>query len=302
MVVISALVPIFGLILLGYLLGRRRWLPSEAGTSLAAITFRLFMPVLLFSGLARADLSEGLSPLLLVVYFLPALIVFVAINWLMHRRRGQPSSMGLAASYSNNVLVGVPLISILLGADKLVYLFAILIFHSLILFTLQSLYNGLFSGNGRSRIDKGALLKSLANPLIIGLLLGAALNLSGLNIPAPLWRMVEWLAAAALPCALLVLGLSLSHYRLYMSRVMIGLTLTKLLVFPALVFAAGLLLPGLGADARTVLILMAACPTGVNVLAFAMGQEDSRIINSVIFLSTVIAAVTLPIWLVLLAG
>ena len=302
MVVINALVPIFGLILLGYLLGKRRWLPSETGAALAAITFRLFMPVLLFSGLARADLSEGLSPLLLLVYFVPAIVVFSVVNWLMHRRLGQPSSMGLAASYSNNVLVGVPLISILLGADKLVYLFAILIFHSLILFTLQSFYNGLWSGEGRDRTDKRALLKSLANPLIIGLLLGAALNLSGLNVPAPLWRMVEWLAAAALPCALLVLGLSLSHYRLHMSGVMIGLTLTKLLVFPALVLATGLLLPGLGADARTVLILMAACPTGVNVLAFAMGHEDSRIINSVIFLSTAMAAITLPVWLILLAG
>lgn len=300
MVVVNALVPIFGLILLGYLLGKRHWLPSEAGGALAAITFRLFMPVLLFSGLARADLNEGLSPLLLLVYFVPALLVFSGVNWLMHRRLGQPSSMGLAASYSNNVLVGVPLISILLGPDKLVYLFAILIFHSLVLFTLQSLYNAFWSGAGGGRIDKRALLKSLANPLIIGLLLGAALNLTGLTVPAPLWRMVEWLAAAALPCALLVLGLSLSHYRLHMSRVMIGLTLTKLLVFPALVLAAGLLWPGLGADARAVLMLMAACPTGVNVLAFAMGQEDSRIIGSVIFLSTMMSILTLPLWLMLL--
>ncbi|MEH6389303.1 AEC family transporter [Pseudomonas profundi] len=302
MVVINALVPIFGLILLGYVLGKRRWLPAEAGGALASITFRIFMPVLLFSGLARADLSEGLSPLLLLVYFLPAVGVFCAVNWLMHRRSGQPSSMGLAASYSNNVLVGVPLISILLGADKLVYLFAILIFHSLVLFTLQSLYNSLWRGEGRGGIDKGGLFKSLANPLIIGLFLGAALNLSGVSVPAPLWRMVEWLAAAALPCALLVLGLSLSHYRLHISRVMFGLTLAKLLLFPGLVLAGGFLLPGLSADARTVLILMAACPTGVNVLAFAMADEDSRIISSVIFLSTLLAAVTLPVWLMLLTG
>ena len=301
MVVINALVPIFGLILLGYLCGKRAWLPHGTGASLASITFRVFMPVLLFSGLARADLNQGMSPLLLLVYFLPAIAVFAVVNWLMHRRRKRPSSMGLAASYSNNVLVGVPLISVLLGPDKLVYLFAILIFHSIVLFSLQSFYNAFGSDGEAGPVDKSALLKSLANPLIIGLLLGAAFNIAELPVPAPLWRMVEWLAAAALPSALLVLGLSLSQYRLHMSGEMLGLTLAKLMLFPALVWVAGLLLPGLEADARLVLVLMAACPTGVNVLAFAMGQEDSRIINSVIFLSTLLAAISLPGWLVLLS-
>jgi len=39
----------------------------------------------------------------------------------------------------------------------------------------------------------------------------------------------------------------------------------------------------------------------VNVLAFPMGQDDVRIISSVIFLSTVAAALTLPVWLILLS-
>ncbi|WP_193076087.1 AEC family transporter [Pseudomonas sp. FME51] len=301
MVVINALLPVFGLILLGWFLGARRIIPTEGHKTLGVITFKLFMPVLLFSGLARADLLDALSPLLLMRYYIPAFVVFIAVNLWMHRRLRRPSSMGLAASYSNNVLVGIPVITVMLGVESLVYLFAILVFHSLLLFTLQSIYNA-FWGSRSEKIDWLGLLSSLANPLIIGLFLGALVNLSGLTVPGPLWRIVEMLAAAALPTALLMLGMSLASYRLYLSGTMAMLTTTKLVIFPMLVLGMGWLLPGLTGDARTVLVLMAACPTGINVLAFAMGQEDTRILGSVIFLSTVMAAVTLPIWLMILAA
>ncbi|WP_090272913.1 AEC family transporter [Halopseudomonas litoralis] len=301
MVVVNALVPVFGLIFLGWFLGARRIIPTEGHKTLGIITFKLFMPVLLFSGLARADLLEALSPLLLMLYFIPAFAVFIAVNMWVHRRLGRPSSMGLAASYSNNVLVGIPLITVMLGVESLVYLFAVLVFHSLLLFTLQSIYNA-FWGNRGEKVDWKALLSSLANPLIIGLFLGALVNLSGLPVPGPLWHIVEMLAAAALPTALLMLGMSLASYRLYLSGTMAMLTTAKLVIFPLLVLGMGWLLPGLTADARTVLVLMAACPTGINVLAFAMGQEDTRILGSVIFLSTVMAAITLPVWLLVLAA
>ena len=301
MVVVNALMPVFGLILLGWFLGARRIIPTEGHKTLGIITFKLFMPVLLFSGLARANLLDALSPLLLMRYYIPAFVVFIAINLWMHRRLGRPSSMGLAASYSNNVLVGIPVITVMLGVESLVYLFAILVFHSLLLFALQSVYNA-FWGSRDEKINWRGLLSSLANPLIIGLFLGALVNLSGLTIPGPLWHIVEMLAAAALPTALLMLGMSLASYRLYLSGTMAMLTTAKLVIFPLLVLGTGWLLPGLTADARTVLVLMAACPTGINVLAFAMGQEDTRILGSVIFLSTVMAAVTLPAWLLVLAA
>ncbi|TVP87187.1 MAG: AEC family transporter [Pseudomonadaceae bacterium] len=295
MLVIEALIPIFVLVLLGYVLAWRQWLPAEAGTALAAITFKVFIPLLLFTALARADLRQGLSPLLLLAYFGPALLLFVAVNLLAHRRLKRPTTLGLAASYSNNVLVGIPLITVLLGSAALVHLFTILVFHSLILFTAQSLYRDAFSDSGKSA-GWAALLKSLANPLIIALLLGAAFNLLGLWLPDALWRAADWLAAAALPCALMVLGMSLSRYRLQPSPSIASVTLVKLLLFPLLVFAAATAV-GLSSEARTVLTIMAACPTGVNVLAFALGHEDTRIIGSVVFLSTLLAAVSLTLWL-----
>ncbi|GAB6388029.1 AEC family transporter [Stutzerimonas marianensis] len=299
MVVFQAILPIFGLIMLGFVLGRRAWLTGEAANGLASITFKLFMPAVLFTGIARADLGNGMSPMLLLGYFGPVLAVFLGVSLVAHRMQGRASPLGLTAAYSNNVLVGIPLVTTLLGSHSLVYVFSILVFHSLILFSLQSFYSAFGSGQ---KISGGALLKNLANPLIIGLLLGAALNLSGLELPQPIWRMADWLAQAALPCALIVLGTSLSRFRLRPSLTGLVLTAIKLGLFPLMVWWLSGLLPGIGSEARSVLVLLAACPSGVNVLAFAVNPDDIRPVSSTVFLSTVLAAITLPAWMLLVSA
>jgi predicted permease len=297
-IVFQAILPIFGLIMLGYLLGWRRWLAGEAATGLANVTFKLFMPAVLFTGIARAQLSDGMSPMLLLAYFGPVLAIFVLVGLIAHRLLGRASPFGLAAAYSNNVLVGIPLVTTLLGQASLVYVFAILVFHSLILFSLQSFYNALGSAQ---TVSGKALLKNLANPLIVGLSFGALLNLSGVDLPQPIWRVADWLAQAALPCALMVLGISLSRYRLRPSAIALGLALVKLGLFPLLVWYVSGLLPGLSHEARSVLVLLAACPSGVNVLAFVTNQEDTRAVSSTVFLSTLLAAISLPLWMLVLS-
>ncbi|SEI74862.1 hypothetical protein SAMN04244572_02178 [Azotobacter beijerinckii] len=292
MAVLQAILPIFALIVLGYVLGRRQWLSNQAARELGNLTFKLFMPMLLFSGIAKASLDEGFSPGLLLAYFVPALATFVALNVVGHRLRGRPTPFGLTASFSNNVLVGIPLVASLFGSPGLVYVFAVLAFHSLLLFSFQSLYGALA---GKEAVDVRSLLLNLANPMIVGLLLGVLLNLSGLQLPAPFEHLVQWLAQAALPCALIVLGANLSNCHLLPSREALGIVFAKLLVFPlaVLLLCAGL---GLGPLAGSVLTVMAACPSGVNVLGFARHQDDNRVVSSAITLSTLLAALTLPLW------
>ncbi|RIA34539.1 hypothetical protein DFO61_1191 [Ectopseudomonas oleovorans] len=297
MLAAQAILPIFALIVLGYLLGWRQWLTAESASGLANITFKLFMPTLLFAGIAKASLTEGLSPMLLLAYYLPVLLVFTLVNVLAHWRRGSASPLGLVAAFSNNVLVGIPLIASLMGTDGLVYVFAILMLHSLTLFSLHSFYAAFGS---QERVDGRALLKNLANPMIIGLLLGALLNISGLVVPDSLWRVVTWLGQAALPCALIVLGASLSRYRLRPTTEAWGLTFAKLALFPTMVWLLSGLLPGLNDSARTVLVLLAACPSGVNVMAFCRTAEDNRSVSAAISLSTLLSAVTLPLWMMVM--
>ncbi|SPJ32786.1 AEC family transporter [Kushneria phyllosphaerae] len=296
MAAILAILPIFTLIVLGYVLGWRQWLTPASAGGLSWVTFRLFLPCLLLTGIARAPLADALSPLLLVVYFIPALLLFAGFNLVLHRRTGKASAIGLSASYSNNVLIGIPLVTALFGHDGLVYLFALLAVHSLILFSTQSLYAAL--GQGREqRPGVLSLLKTLANPLVVGLLMGVVSNVTGIELPQPLWQVLDWLARAALPCALIVVGVGLTRYQLRTSPTIWSVCVGKLLIFPLMVLALGSLTPGLSPLALHVLVLAAAGPIGVNVLAFAKPGEEQHTVGASIFLSTLLAAATLPIWM-----
>lgn len=294
MTVSHIILPVFLLIILGAVLGRRGAIDPNANKALGGLAFKLFMPMVLFTGMVNAPLHDGLNIKVLAAYFLPALVVFVAVNLFAHRRLGYPTPFGLTASFSNNALIGLAMVSGMYGNAGLVLLFTVLAVHSLLLFSFQSLYSSLSSGEP---FNLRVLLASLANPMIVGLLLGTAVNLLGLGLPDWLMKLASWLAQAALPCALIVLGVNLSsfRFRLRPDACVVAITVAKLVVMPLVVLLACVLLDITGMS-RGILVLMAANPSGVNVLGFSRTQEDRQITSSAICLTTVLSAATLPLW------
>lgn len=293
MAVVQTILPVFLLILLGYILARRGMLDAHANKALGAIAFKIFMPMVLFTGMLNAPLHDGLNITILAAYFIPALVIFALVNVWVHRRLGQPTPSGLTAAFGNNALIGIAMVAGLFGNQGLVLLFTILAVHSLLLFSAQSLYD---SFAGSEPFKPAILVTSLANPMIVGLLLGAALNLSDLTLPGWSMKLATWLAQAALPCALMVLGANLSGFRLRPDAQAIGITLAKLFALPLLVLTTCVMLH-IGGVPRGVLVLMAANPSGVNVLGFARTQQDRHTVSSAICLSTLLSMVTLPLWL-----
>nr|WP_306456347.1 AEC family transporter [Pseudomonas sp. LJDD11] len=291
--VIQAILPIFLLIVLGYGLGLRKVIAGENAKALSTLAFKLFMPMVLFTGMIKAPLHEGLDLSVLAGYFVPALLIFILINLLSHRWSQRPTPFGLTASFSNNILIGIPLVGSLFGPPGLLLLFTVISIHSLLLFSFHSLYETV---TGSAAFNARSLIASLANPIIIGLLAGMAVNLSGLHLPLWADQLSNWLAQAALPCSLLVLGANLSGYRLTPTREALSITFAKLVLMPLLVLLACVVL-GITGMPRAVLVLMAAGPSGVNVLAFATTQQDRQKTSSAIALTTLLSVVTLPLWM-----
>lgn len=293
MAIPQTILPIFLLILLGYALARRGALDPHANKALGMLAFKLFMPMVLFTGMIHAPLHDGLNTTLLAAYFVPALLIFAVVNVFAHRNLGRPTPFGLTASFGNNALIGLAMVAGLYGSEGLLLLFTVLAVHSLLLFSAQSFYD---SFAGSEPFKPGILVASLANPMIIGLLLGTAVNLSNLTLPGWSMKLATWLAQAALPCALIVLGANLSGYQLRPSAHAVGIAAAKLVLMPLLVLLTCLLLHIDGIP-RGVLVLMAANPSGVNVLGFARTPEDIQIGSSAICLTTLLSMATLPLWM-----
>lgn len=293
MAIPQTILPIFLLILIGYALARRGALDPHANKALGMLAFKLFMPMVLFTGMIHAPLHDGLNTTLLAAYFVPALLIFAVVNVFAHRNLGRPTPFGLTASFGNNALIGLAMVAGLYGSEGLLLLFTVLAVHSLLLFSAQSFYD---SFAGSEPFKPGILVASLANPMIIGLLLGTAVNLSNLTLPGWSMKLATWLAQAALPCALIVLGANLSGYQLRPSAHAVGIAAAKLVLMPLLVLLTCLLLHIDGIP-RGVLVLMAANPSGVNVLGFARTPEDIQIGSSAICLTTLLSMATLPLWM-----
>ncbi|WP_158892029.1 MULTISPECIES: AEC family transporter [unclassified Pseudomonas] len=289
----QTILPVFLLIILGYVLARRNALDSNTTKTLGNLAFKLFMPMVLFTGMLTAPLHDGLAMNILVAYFVPTLIVFSIVNLVAHAFLKHPSPFGLTAAFGNNALIGIPMVAGVFGNGALVLVFTVLAVHSLLLFSFQSLYNTVA---GSEPFKASTLIASLANPMIVGLLLGVTVNLTNLSLPGWGLQLTHWLAQAALPCALIVLGANLSGYRLRPDLYATGITAAKLFLLPLLVLLSCIAM-GIDGIPRGVLVLMAANPSGVNVLGFARSLEDSRKASSAICLSTLLSALTLPLWM-----
>ncbi|UWQ51627.1 AEC family transporter [Leisingera caerulea] len=144
-------------------------------------------------------------------------------------------------------------------------------------------------------------LKVALNPFLLASVAGVAVGLSGYKIPAPVLAPAEMLAHAAIPIALLSIGATMNWRALARLDLFNGyLCLVRLVLVPAATLAACLLLrtdPGFAA----VLVLFAALPTAsaAHVLASAFGA-DRTLAATLIAQSTLLSAVSLPLWILVI--
>jgi predicted permease len=291
---ISLFLPIFLIAGLGALLAKSGWLRDGWHAGVAELTAKVLVPLLLLTSTYRTGLPASVSWQLLGAFYGPLVALFVAVSYL-HRGKAGGAGTALASTYSNTVFVGIPVLIHTVGNDSLQFAYPVIAFHSLACFSMY--YLGAATGTGHRKL-LGALGNTLANPIVIALFAGLALNLGGVVIPAVFLRVFDGVSAATLPCALLSLGASLASLRMARWTDAALVAAAKLVVLPLLVVALATLVLHLPAAIRTVLVVLASCPVGVNA-AFVIraDSKDTELVDSAILLSSLACAVTMPLWL-----
>jgi len=292
-VILNAIIPVALVVLIGVVLIKWRLVRTEFFEDLSKVVFKAFVPVFLFVNVYETGLEDiGTT---LFAYFTPVLIIFVILALTMSHR------IALTSTFSNNVLVGIPVILSVTGQKGLVISLAVISGHSLILFS--SFF--LFSTRVNVTPSKfKAALGIFSNPVILGVVLGLLFNVFEIPIPKQLFAPLEMVSDAALPLALIILGSSLASLGT-ISRSVITKTLfvtaIKLLLLPAAVFSFGYWVMELGPTHLLSLTILAACPTGISVMPFVEAVEnDRKVAHNTIAVTTLLSVVTIPttIWLV----
>ncbi|WP_129141677.1 AEC family transporter [Modicisalibacter coralii] len=306
--VVNVILPIFGLILIGYLCRRTGRLGETAASELNRFVVWLCLPALLFRATATATWAEIWHPQFLAVVAIGTLTVFVAT--LIYRLRGSrhladASIDGLGAAYANTGYVGIPLSLLVLGEAGLEPALIATLFVACVLFAIAVIC--IEVGLQAERSPSHAVLKvarALArNPLVVSPLLGALGALSGQDLPHALDAFLRLLGDATTPCALVSLGLFLAQKQSGSTQGTLGLVGLKLFVHPLITWVLAyqvFSLPPLWAQSA---LLMSALPTGTGPFMLAeFYRREAAVVSRTVLLSTLGSLVTLSLCLYLIQG
>ena len=312
-VVLSSLIPVVLLIAIGFIAGRASFIRSEATKDLAALVFNVLTPALLFRTMSTVHV-ERLDFRPVAVYFVAAMVLFAAVLvWQGGTRRA--AVLGLAATFSNTVAIGIPLVGLAYGEAGLVTLFTLISLHALILLTVATVMLELAlaheaaskvppeSENDRgarrrrmARMVLGALRNGILHPMPLPIIVGLLFAQAGLVLPEVIDRPLLLLGNAMGPLALVLVGATLASARIgeHLKGAM-GLTLLKNLIMPAIVAFIGWAM-GLSGLPLTVMIVSASLPIGANVFMFSQRyQVAQELVTAGVAVSTVLGLVTISL-------
>jgi predicted permease len=311
--ILDIIVPVFGTVAVGWLIGRSKLLSPEGLRGLTNVTFYALFPALLFRSMSRVRI-EALSFDILFVFFGTSLLLFFASLPLARAfgmKLGEGTVFALSGVFANGVGIGIPFISYAFGDAGLVPLLMIISVNSLVMLTLASflIEVGGQTSSRESLLGKlgGAVVKMLKHPVIpsifAGLFWGELCHLiPGLGTPVVIDRILQALATAAPPCGLILAGASLAlvGLRAHWQAAAVA-TVLKLMLMPLVVWAAGRWLFHLDPLWLTVATLNAAMPAGANVYLIAqLYRTGVGLATNAVVLSTSVSVVTLSAALLLL--
>ncbi len=289
--------PFFLIIGLGYGAGRMRFFPEEATAWLTRFVFYFALSAMLFRFSANLSLGKIYDTGFVLAYLCGTAAIYLlatAITLLRGRGIEEAAVEAQCAVIGNVGFLGVPMLVLLLGEQAigpvmLVLAVDLIVFGSLIVI--------LITGSRDGRVSLGVLrtvgLGLLKNPMIVSIAVGLSWAALQIPIPGPLNEFVSILGAAATPGALFAIGASLASKSAERLTTAGWLSFCKLVLHPAAVAVAALVLFEVERYAAGVMIAAASLPVAGNVYILAQhyGVAPHRV-SATILISTALSIFT----------
>lgn len=301
-VIINAVFPLFALILIGYISGRKRLLGAGAVDSLNKFVVWMALPALLFQAMAQITWEQINQPGYVAASSLAIAAVFL-VSYVMDRhRRGRladASIEGLASSYSNAGFMGIPLCLMVFGPESLpaVIIATLLTACVLFAFSIVLIEIDLLGSRNILGTARKVVMSLLRNPLVAAPLLGLMVAAIQVPLPYAVLQFTTLLGAAASPCALVTIGLFLAqgepaeHHGAVWRIVALKLVLHPLIAFVLVRWVFDM--PPMWAATA---VLLAALPVGTGPFMLAkLYEREPATTSRAILISTVLSLATVSV-------
>ncbi|MDY0072387.1 MAG: AEC family transporter [Thauera sp.] len=306
---LEILIPVFALILAGFVCRRSGVFGAEAASVLNRFVVWLGLPALLLKTMIDASWEALNQPAFIGAFSLSCALIFVLVL-IVRLASGKPladaSIDAIAGAYPNTGYIGFPLCLIAFGPESLAPTSIATILVACVMFALAIVLIevGLHAQRSWWRLAGKVLLSLARNPLVVAPLLGVLLSVSALELPRSATTFLELLSNAASPCALVGLGLFLAERRSAGSTsndsatTILALVFTKLLLQPALTWWLCAHVFGLPLNLAAIATVLSALPTGTGPFMLAEYYRREAVVSSrTILLTTLVSLLTLTLLL-----
>ncbi|WP_172326734.1 AEC family transporter [Mangrovicoccus sp. HB161399] len=294
-------VPLYLLIAAGFAVVRSGYLPPENLGGVGQFALKVCLPVLIFAAVSKPGELLLLNWSFVAGYSAASFLVIAAMTQVMRRLYGHPPGraiiLGLGCGSSNSAFFGLPVAAIALGPDAAATIFAwILLAENMVVIPLcVSLAESADQRAGSFLASLRGVLAGMArSPLMIGLVAGLAVSVTGLEPPAPIARTMGMIVSAAPVMSLMLVGGFIAHESVRGAGVPVAaITFAKLLLHPLAVYLVLSALPGL--DHETVIggMLFAGVPMFTIFTLFAARHGGETLASAAQVMATAASLVTI---------
>ena len=305
MEVLNLTLPLFGLVLLGWLAARWKKLPEAGLAWMQFYIVYIALPAMFFQVLRKTPVEDMLNWPYIAGATGSTLLVFVACyclgRYLLKNNIATATMQAVAGSYSNIGYMGPALTVPALGEAAIVPTALVLCFDNTLIFVLAPILMAFSASVQHENLLLTILRRVLLHPFILATIAGVSAAIIQPPVPQALDQTLDSLKQSAAPCALFAMGVVIAHQKAELNRPDIGLLLLiKMIVHPLLIYGV---LSWIGIEDQVWLqtaVLMAALPPALNV--FVLAQHYGVYVNrasSIVLIGTFVAAITVPLLLYL---
>ena len=299
---LNVVLPLFITMSLGYFLKYLNMFDNNTLDTMNNITFKSFLPMLLFYNIYKTDL-QGVFNLKLMIFSATCVIALYLILYLIvpliekdNKKRG---ALLQGLFRSNFVIFGIPITESLFGSEK-VGVAALLIAVIVPLFNILSVIALETFRGGKPNFRKISI-GIIKNPLIIASCLGILTLLLKIKIPTAIEKTISDVSKIATPLSLILLGASFKfdNIKKYLKQTTIAVV-GKTILTPCIILPICIMFGYRGVELSTLMIIFAA-PTAIS--SFTMAQQmdsDSDLAGQIVVFTSAFCVVTVFMWIFIL--
>ena len=289
---------------IGFLTVRFRIVGENFEKQLTSLILDILMPCMIIKSMMGTFSWEQLKNCgrLLVIAVVIWAITF-GIGHLVYRLTGKSASgriMRFSIMYTNFTFVGIPVMEALYGDVDVFYFVVFLVPYRIIYYSSAEPF---LSPPGAARTERTLKekLRGWFSAPVLAVFVGMMLYLTQIHLPGPVSDVINSLGACASPLGMLLCGMSLGKYpiRRLLRPGYLWFPLVRNLLIPALFLGLSLLI-GLEKELAQVVIMFAALPVASLLAAFMIQYDPDKEAQfeaaAAVLLSTIFAAVTIPLW------